>query len=194
MDVDKEYKQSYKDLGITRRKILQLGLLTAASIVVPDSAVNAAAYILPDTRSLSLYNAHTKEYFNSAYWKNGRYLPETLKAIEYMFRDHYNGRERPIDVKLIELLHAMQKKIGAQEPFYLISGFRSSATNARLRRRNKGVAKKSLHIYGMAADIRLPGYSLKKLRRAAYEFKAGGVGYYPRSNFVHVDVGRVRYW
>ncbi len=180
--------------GITRRKLLQLGLLTAAAIVVPDRVVNAAAYILPDTRSLSLYNAHTNEYFNSIYWQNGRYLPETMKTLEYMFRDHYNGQERPIDTKLIELLHEMQKNIGTQEPFHLISGYRSSATNAALRRRNVGVAKKSLHIYGMAADIRLPGYSLKKLRRSAYELKAGGVGYYAKSNFVHVDVGRVRYW
>lgn len=187
-------KDNGEEKVITRRKLLRLGLLTAAAIAVPDGAVNAVEYILPNTRSLSIYNTHTNEYFNSIYWKNGRYLPENMRVIEYMFRDHYNGLEMPINAKLIDLLHAMQKNIGTQEPFYLISGYRSLATNAWLRRRNKGVAKRSLHMYGMAADIQLPGYSLKKLRRAAYDLKAGGIGYYPKSKFVHVDVGRVRYW
>jgi len=182
------------DNGITRRELIKTGILTAAAVAVPIDKADAAAYILSNTRSLAIYNLHTNEYFNSIYWKSGRYIPEAIKSIEYMFRDHYNGRERPIDTKLLDLLHKIQRKLGDSKPFHLISGYRSPDTNARLRNRNKKVARKSLHMYGMAADIRMPGQSLKKLRRAAYELKEGGVGYYPRSNFVHLDVGKVRYW
>jgi uncharacterized protein YcbK (DUF882 family) len=180
--------------GISRRQVLKAGLITAVSTIVPYEAVDAAAYILTDTRKLSIYNLHTKEHFDSSYWMNGEYIPEAVKSLEHMFRDHYNGRERSIDPKLLDLLYYIQKKTGINEPFHLISGYRSPDTNARLRNRKRGVAKRSLHMYGKAADIRLPGLSLKKLRRAAYELKVGGVGYYPRSNFVHVDVGPVRYW
>jgi uncharacterized protein YcbK (DUF882 family) len=179
---------------ITRRKMLKLGLLTAATIIIPKKTVDAASYLLPNTRSLSIYNAHTKEYFNSVYWEDGQYILDALKAIEYMFRDHYNGAEKTIDIKLVNLLYAMQVRLKTSEPFHLISGYRSPGTNARLRKRMRGVAKYSLHMSGKAADIRLPGHSLKKVRRAAYELKAGGVGYYPRSRFVHVDVGKLRYW
>jgi uncharacterized protein YcbK (DUF882 family) len=189
-----ENSNSKIDGGISRRQLLKTGLITAVSTIVPFKAVDAATYILSNTRKLQIYNLHTKEYFDSPYWMNGGYMPEAVKSLEHMFRDHYNGRERRIDPKLLDLLYSIQKKTGINEPFHLISGYRSPDTNARLRSNNRGVAKKSLHMYGKAADIRLPGLSLKKLRRAAYELKAGGVGYYPRSNFVHVDVGRVRYW
>ncbi len=179
---------------ITRRKVLKLGLATAAAIIIPGKAVDAASYVLSGRRKISLFNAHTKEYFNSVYWEDGQYVPEAMKALEYMFRDHYNGAEKPIDKRLLNLLFAMQRILKTDRPFHLISGYRSPATNARLRKRMRGVARRSLHMYGKAADIRMPGQSLKKVKKAARELQAGGVGYYPRSNFVHVDVGRVRFW
>jgi len=190
----KEESHIMGDNGITRRELIKTGLLTAAALVVPYHKADAAAYILSNTRSLSIYNLHTNEYFNSIYWKSGRYIPEAIKAMEYLFRDHYNGRERPIDTRLLDLLYKIQRNIEDPGPIHLISGYRTPDTNARLRSGNKRVARKSLHMYGMAADIRLPRHSLKTLRRAAYELKVGGVGYYPKSEFVHVDVGRIRYW
>lgn len=150
--------------------------------------------ILSADRYLSIYNLHTKEYLEMIYWKNGEYLPDALKEFNFIFRDHYNGSVRKINTDLLDLLFAIQRKLKSKEPFHLISGYRSRRTNARLRKYKKGVAKKSMHLYGKAADIRLPEYKLSSLRRAAYELKLGGVGYYPRSNFVHLDVGRVRYW
>ncbi len=99
-----------------------------------------------------------------------------------------------MDRRLLDFLFAIQQKLGTNEPFHLISGYRSKRTNTRLRRNNKSVAKKSFHIFGKAADIRLPAVGIRKLRRAAYELQTGGVGYYPRSKFVHIDVGQVRFW
>jgi uncharacterized protein YcbK (DUF882 family) len=95
---------------------------------------------------------------------------------------------------LLDLLFTLRGELEAKEPFHIISGYRSAATNGLLRASADGIARNSLHLYGQAADIRLPGLPLSALRRAAVALKAGGVGYYPRSDFVHVDIGRVRYW
>jgi uncharacterized protein YcbK (DUF882 family) len=145
-------------------------------------------------RVLSLYNPHTKEHIQTIYWANGNYIPEALTEINHIFRDHYNGVVNTIDTKLLDLLCVMQKQLNDGEPFYLISGYRTPETNAFLRKHKKGVSKTSFHMYGKAADIRLPGHDIKELRHAAYELKAGGVGYYPRLKFIHIDVGKVRYW
>jgi uncharacterized protein YcbK (DUF882 family) len=101
---------------------------------------------------------------------------------------------KEIDTDLLDLLFALHQKLEGTDPFHVISGYRSLATNSLLSSRSKGVAKNSLHIYGKAIDIRLPGYELKTLQRAAVDLRRGGVGYYSSSDFVHVDVGRVRYW
>lgn len=180
--------------SIIRRRLLKLGLLTAVSGIFPARTMAAVQDFLYDERAICIYNLHTKEYLDTVYWKNGAYVPEAIKELNFIFRDHYNGRVKPIDTKLFDLLYAIQQKLGCNEPFHLISGYRTPATNARLRKSNKGVAKRSMHIHGKAADIRFPEHKVKLLRRAAYELKGGGVGYYPRSNFVHVDVGQVRYW
>jgi uncharacterized protein YcbK (DUF882 family) len=179
---------------ISRRKLLKLGLITAVSGIIPCRTMAAVRDFLYDERALCIYNLHTKEYLDIVYWKNGGYIPDALREINYIFRDHYNGSVKSIETDLLDLLYSIQQKLQCKQPFHLISGYRSPKTNAKLRRLNKRVAMNSLHIHGKAVDIRLPGHKLKILRRAAYELKGGGVGYYQRANFVHLDVGKVRFW
>jgi uncharacterized protein YcbK (DUF882 family) len=145
-------------------------------------------------RSLSLYNPSTKESLDAIYWSNGDYVKEALAEINYLMRDRLTGKIQPIDTHLLDLLYVLRKKLNAQEPFHILSGYRSPETNARLRKRGKGAASNSYHLRGKAADIRLPGHRLSSLRRAAVDLNGGGIGYYPRSRFVHLDVGPNRYW
>jgi uncharacterized protein YcbK (DUF882 family) len=137
---------------------------------------------------------HTGESLATVYWVKGAYLPEVLEAVDYLFRDHRTDETIPIDPQLLDLLHALRQELECRYSFHIVSGYRSPATNAYLRRHRRGVAQRSLHIEGKAVDLRLPGYDSALLRRAAIELQAGGVGYYPRSDFVHLDVGRIRYW
>lgn len=182
------------DQDVSRRRVIKLGLMGAVSCLLPDTAMAALQYIPVEERRICMYNLHSKEYLDTLFWKDGKYIPGSLDDINYMLRDHYCGVVKPIDRRLIDLLFALQKQLGSREPFHIISGYRTKKTNAFLRRKHKGAAKRSLHMYGKAVDLRLPDVELKLLRRAAYKMKEGGVGYYPRSNFVHLDVGRVRYW
>jgi uncharacterized protein YcbK (DUF882 family) len=179
---------------ISRRKFLSLGLLMSASLAVPSATLAAVENFLSSEKTLFFYNLHTKESLQTVYSVDGQYIPDAIDEINHIFRDHYSGAVKPIDTNLLDLLYAIQQKLRSTNPFHIISGYRTAKTNAFLRRNKRGVAKYSLHMEGKAADIRLPGYRLKDLRRSAYELKKGGVGYYPRSNFVHVDVGKVRYW
>ena len=194
MNSKQDKKLNFFDQEISRRGIIKLGLMSAVSWLVPDTATAALRNSAAKERRLCLYNLHSKEYIDTVYWKKGRYVPESLKDINHMLRDHYNGAVKHIDKNLINLLFNLQQRIGSKEPFHILSGYRTAKTNALLRKNKKGAARKSLHMYGKAVDLRLPGTRLKSLRRSAYQFKAGGVGYYPGSNFVHLDVGRVRYW
>ncbi len=171
-----------------------MGLTVLASHMIPCKGLASIENLIDGPKSLYFYNSHTNERLKTAYWQDGKYIPDALAEINHIFRDHYNGLVKPIDTKLLNLLFALKENLKTPEPFHLISGYRSPQTNDLLRNRSGGVAKKSLHMLGMAADIYLPGYSLSKLRLAAVELRAGGVGYYPRSGFIHVDVGRVRYW
>jgi uncharacterized protein YcbK (DUF882 family) len=122
------------------------------------------------------------------------YVPQALAEINYILRDYRNGEVREIEPGLLNLLFALQQKLECTAPFSIISGYRSPETNSLLHSRSKGVAKNSMHLLGKAIDIRLPGHELKTLHQAAVDLRRGGVGYYPSSDFVHVDVGRVRYW
>jgi uncharacterized protein YcbK (DUF882 family) len=180
--------------NITRRHFLRLGLSAVAAGLTSGTAYGAVGKLLSDERSLSFYNTHTGDSLETIYWAGGKYLPDSLLKINQILRDHRTGDVRPIDPRLLDILYVLNRKISAKNPFHIISGYRSPKTNKMLRKKSKGVASKSLHLVGQAVDIRLPGCSLKKLRNTALELKAGGVGYYSRSNFVHIDTGHIRNW
>ena len=176
-----------------RRAFLKLGAAGAAAALFPTlsfaSAGDAAA-----KKSLSFYNIHTGETLMSTYWEEGNYIPGALAEINHILRDHRTGKLMPMNVELIDMLHDVRTKLGSAKPFQIISGYRSPKTNATLNKNTSGVATKSLHMQGMAIDVNLQGIELSQLRKAAMSEKKGGVGFYPASNFVHLDVGRVRYW
>ena len=174
-----------------RRRFLLGGAAAAfASIASPAmAALNRKQF-----RSLALDNLHTGEKIKVDYWVDGRYVRGALHRVNFNLRDFRTGAVHPIDPQLLDLLHALQRMLGTRAAFQVISGYRSPETNAMLREESSGVAANSLHVQGMAIDVRLPGRSLRSLHAAAVRLERGGVGYYPRSDFVHLDVGRVRYW
>jgi uncharacterized protein YcbK (DUF882 family) len=147
-----------------------------------------------DVKLLSFMNTHTGETFADAYWENGSYIPDAMTAINHVMRDHRSGEVHEIDPRLMDLLHTLKTSVGARAPYQIISGYRSPATNAALHARSNGVATRSLHMDGRAIDIRVGGVDLPRLRDAAIDMQAGGVGYYEASDFIHVDTGRVRRW
>jgi uncharacterized protein YcbK (DUF882 family) len=128
------------------------------------------------------------------YWANGGYLAEALTSVNRIMRDHRSGEIKAIDPRLLDLVHAIGVELDSQQPFHIISGYRSPQTNSFLCEHSGGVAKNSLHIYGKAVDVRHPKFPLEVVRQAAIDLRGGGVGYYPRPDFVHVDLGRIRYW
>lgn len=156
--------------------------------------VPMAQAAVPGARRLSLYSLHTGEQLSTVFWQDGRLLPDALAAIDHHLRDFRTGDVRPIDPGLLDLLHQLSSVMDYQEPIHVISGYRSAKTNAMLAKRSNRVAKKSYHLRGMAIDIRLPKRGLEALRRAAVGLARGGVGFYPKSDFVHVDTGPVRRW
>jgi uncharacterized protein YcbK (DUF882 family) len=141
-----------------------------------------------------MYNLHTGESLKATYWIEGEYIQEELAAINKLLRDHRTDSIEHIDQRLLDQLFVLQHKVDHKGFFHIISGYRSPKTNARLRRAGDGVAKRSLHMQGRAVDVRLPGVKLKHLRQAALKLHAGGVGYYPKSKFIHLDTGRTRFW
>jgi uncharacterized protein YcbK (DUF882 family) len=179
---------------ICRRSFLKAGALALGASLFTRTLLGAIQAPQSPERTLALYNLHTGEKLKTAYWIKGEYLSDALSEINHILRDFRTEEILPIDTGLLDLLHDLHNSTGSSEMLHVISGYRSPATNARLRENSHGVAGHSLHMQGKAADIRLPGYSLSSLRRAAVDLKGGGVGYYPESDFVHVDVGRVRYW
>ncbi len=168
--------------------------------VIPKSAFAAIlrkskpAKVLP-SKALHFFNPHTCEKIDVSYFAKGRYSPAALKDISYLFRDHRTGAIKTIDPHLLDYLYGISLKLETRSsPFHIISGYRTPETNAILCRESGNVAKNSLHIQGKAVDIRLPDRKIAAIRRVAVSLKKGGVGYYPSDNFVHVDVGDVRYW
>ena len=183
-----------------RRRFLQLGLGATTALSLPNafaalpSPSIAQLATAQAERKLSLLNLHTGENLNATYWAEGQYQASELKAINHILRDHRTGDAYHMDNDLLNLLHVLHQKMDSKQAFQVISGYRSPKTNAALNKKSSGVAKKSLHMQGKAIDIRLPGCQLADLRKAAIHCQTGGVGYYPKSDFIHIDTGRVRRW
>lgn len=179
-----------RDSRLSRRALLRLGSLSAAALALP-SALHAAS---ERERALAFVHTHTGESGRVVYWADGDYVPSGLGRLDRLLRDHYSGAVHAIDRGLLDLLHRLHAELETSEPFHVISGYRSPETNALLAARSGGVAKHSLHMSAQAIDLRVPGRELAKLRATALALRAGGVGYYPGPDFVHIDVGRVRWW
>lgn len=143
---------------------------------------------------LHLYNVHTGERVRAPFWQDGRYVGETMRQITRMMRDHRANQVHRIDPKLIELMHAIQMRVGQQKPLEIVSAYRSPNTNEMLRQAGYGVAEHSYHLVGKAVDIRVPGFRISQLSRMAKAMRRGGVGTYGSGNFLHIDTGPVRYW
>lgn len=197
------FRESMKDTGetaganpkhLTRRTFVKLSAMAAFAGLLPRAASASNGGALVEEKTLAFYNTHTGEKLKTVYWAEGNYLDDSLRDINHILRDPRNNSIHDIDTSLLDLLFALRRQIGADKPFHVISGYRSLETNAFLRSRSDGVAEKSLHLVGKAIDIRMPGQDTRGLRQAAIALKLGGVGYYPKSDFVHLDVGRVRYW
>ncbi len=145
-------------------------------------------------RLAHIHNLHTGDSLRAVYFENGRYLPDAMSELMKAMRDWRSGEEHLMDPRLFDVMHALRGRLETNQPFQIISGYRSKATNDMMHERSAGVAKNSQHTEGKASDVRLEGVSLFNIRRAALDLGAGGVGFYPISNFVHVDVGPVRQW
>lgn len=147
-----------------------------------------------EVRRAFVHNQHTGETLNAVYYENGAYVPQALHAAMKVLRDWRSGQEHFMDPRLFDLLHHLRKRVEVHGAFQIMSGYRSATTNAWMRRHSQEVAEHSQHVLGKALDIGLEGVDLSRLHRAALSLRAGGVGFYPNSGFVHVDVGPVRQW
>jgi uncharacterized protein YcbK (DUF882 family) len=184
-------RAAWEDGGMMdRRDLLKLGLGVFAAL----GSAPALARTSYAPRSLALDNVHTGERLRATYWERGEYLPDALDEINRILRDYRTDEAIDMDIRLLDLLHVLRATVGSRRPFEILSGYRSPATNAALLEEGYGVAEHSFHIVGKAIDIRLSDRSTSALRRAATRLQRGGVGYYPSSGFVHVDVGPVRHW
>lgn len=177
--------------NLSRRNFISTSAMLAAGIIVTAPFRGVAS--TSQFHTLSFYHTHTCETLDLKFnLKTCR--PENEKEIVRFLRDFRTGDIHPIDYRLLDMLCRLQRKSGSSGTFEVISGYRSPATNNKLRNASSGVAKKSLHMQGRAIDIRLTDVPTKKLRTKAWSMKRGGVGYYAKSDFVHLDTGRVRTW
>lgn len=180
---------------MNRRGFIKFGVLaTVAATFEPARAIAAVTQSLNPKRNLSFFNTHTGEHLDVCYCQDGVYRSAALNRIKYLLRDHRTGDIKAIDTRVLDILYTLSRRLDTPGPFHIISGYRSPATNAALHRKNPGVAAHSFHIQGMAIDFRVPGCKTTSVHTAAINLRAGGVGYYPESDFVHVDCGPVRYW
>ncbi len=167
-----------------------MGWLGASALALQAPPVLAAV----NSKSLSFRSIHTGEALTCTYWDSNGYRADALSDIDYLLRDHRTGDIALMDLGLLDMLHSLRVTMGSGEPFEVISGYRSPKTNEMLRQRGVGVNEDSLHMTGRAIDVRLPGRDTTALRDAAIAMRAGGVGYYAGSDFVHVDVGPIEIW
>ena len=180
---------------INRRGFIKFGVLaTVAATFEPACALAAVTRSLNSKKNLSFFNTHTGEHLDACYCQDGVYRSEALNRIKHILRDHRTGDIMAIDTRVLDILYTLSRRLDTPGPFHIISGYRSPATNAALHRKSAGVANHSFHTQGMAIDFRLPDCKTNTVHTAAVKLRAGGVGYYPASDFVHVDCGPVRYW
>ena len=163
----------------------------AAALLLPVAGAFAAA---PRRRTLSFVHTHTGERLATTYYENGEYRAGELERVNHLLRDFRTGDVHPIEPATLDILADLRELADRDEPYEIISGYRSPRTNAELHRHSSGVAEHSLHLQGRAIDVRLPGFATAKLRELALGMGRGGVGYYRASDFVHLDNGRVRAW
>ena len=180
--------------GMTRRGLL--GAFAASAVVAAPTYSNAAGFLRGggDVRRIRMYSGRTGERLDTIYWIEGQYIGEAIHEVNRFMRDWRNGQSMQMDTRTIDIMAAAHNLMDTNEPYMLLSGYRSPATNAMLRRQSSGVAKNSLHMRGKAADLRLKSRSTAQISRAAQSCRAGGVGRYRGSNFVHMDCGTVRSW
>lgn len=180
--------------GMTRRSLL--GAFAATAAIAAPTYSNAAGFLRGggDIRRIRMYSGRTGERLDMVYWVEGKYIKDAVKEVNHFMRDWRTGDVKSIDLRTIDIMAAAHNLMDVNEPYMLLSGYRSPKTNAMLRARSGGVAKKSLHMQGQAADLRLASRSVNQMAKAAMACRAGGVGRYSRSNFVHMDCGAVRNW
>jgi uncharacterized protein YcbK (DUF882 family) len=186
---------------VSRRKFLGLGAVAAVSAVAATSVIHPASaaifsnsYSESGSRRISFRNTHTGETFSGVYRVGDKYLPDAFERINVVLRDFRTNEMFPIDPRVIDIIYAVHRQTQHDAPYDILSGYRCPKTNTMLREGTGGVAKNSLHMTGQAIDLRLPGYSTSRVRDLAKSLRAGGVGYYAKSNFVHMDSGDVRSW
>jgi uncharacterized protein YcbK (DUF882 family) len=180
--------------GMTRRALL--GAFAATAISAAPTFGNAAGFLRGggDIRRIKMYSGRTGERIDMIYWIEGNYIKEAVKEVNYFMRDWRTDGVMNMDLRTIDIMAAAHNLLDVNEPYMLLSGYRSPQTNAMLRSRSRGVAKNSLHMRGQAADLRLSSRSVSQMARAAIACQGGGVGKYSGSNFVHMDCGVVRSW
>jgi len=179
---------------ISRRGLLRA--FAATALVAAPTYSNAAGFLrgAGDIRRLKMYSRRTGESLDVIYWIEGDYIKDALTEVNWFMRDWRRDQSRAMDTRTVDIIAATQQLLDTSTPFLMLSGYRTAETNALLRKRSRSVAKKSLHIKGQAADLRMQGKSVRQLARAAASCAAGGVGRYSRSNFVHIDCGEKRVW
>lgn len=180
--------------NFTRRALL--GAFAATAVTAAPTFSSAAGFLRGsgDIRRIKLYSRRSGESLDTIYWIEGDYIKEALAEINYLMRDWRQNEVKAIDIRTIDIMAAAHNLMNTTEPYQLLSGYRSPSTNNKLRRSSGGVAKNSLHMKAQAADLRLGSRSVTQMARAAASCKAGGVGRYGGSNFVHMDCGPVRTW
>ncbi len=184
---------------LSRRRALGLMAGAACSCLsVPmlaDAKQNSstARFLYPD-RKLAFHNVHTGEMISTVYWSGGQYIADSLDDIDWILRDFRTSETRKIDPRLLNILYLLNRKLDSRKPVQVLSAYRSKKTNDMLRRTTEGVAKRSFHMQARAIDIRIPQIDTRHINVAALRLGGGGVGYYPESNFVHLDTGPVRTW
>ncbi len=180
--------------GMSRRSLL--AAFAATAVTAAPTFANAAGFLRGggDIRRIRMYSGRTGERLDMVYWIDGKYIKDALREVNHFMRDWRTGDKISMDTRTIDIMAAAHNLMDTNEPYMLLSGYRSPKTNQMLRSRSRGVARNSLHLKGQAADLRLSSRTVTQMARAALACNAGGVGKYSRSNFVHMDCGQVRSW